>query len=186
MKNKNALVIFCLLFFLCSKANAQGRNTYTMLQAGGIFGLANSGDQPVMHGYQFHFSFGRNFYDRMYLGLGIGNDVYRGRATLPDGSRVNRRVNTLPIYADFRVPVAEVSPLGRVGIMANAGYAPSIGGDFFKGFIAKAGVTYGQLLIGGSDLTFSAGYGLQQFDSRFSEHSFYQHSIFVTVGLFVY
>ena len=184
--NKYVLITVCLLLGLCFRAGAQGRNIYTFLQAGGIFGVANSGDQRVMHGYQFQFSVGRNFYDRMYLGLGIGNDVYRGRTTLPDGSRANRRVNTLPIYADFRVPVAQVSPLGRFGVMANAGYAPSIGADFFKGFMAKAGVTYGQLLVGGSDLLFSAGYGFQQFDPRFSGHTFYQHSVFLTVGLFVY
>lgn len=184
--NKYALITVFLLFCFCFRASAQSRNTYTLLQAGGIFGVANPGDQRVMHGYQFQFSFGRNFYDRMYLGLGIGNDVYRGRTTLPDGSRVNRRVNTLPIYADFRVPVAQVSPLGRLGVMANAGYAPSLGADFFKGFMAKAGVTYGQLLIGGSDLLFSAGYGFQQFAPRFSGNTFHQHNIFVTVGLFVY
>ena len=73
--NKYALITAFLLFCLCFQANAQRRNTYTLLQAGGIFGVANSGDQRVMHGYQFQFAFGRNFYDRMYLGLGIGNDV---------------------------------------------------------------------------------------------------------------
>src|SRR3546814_15471492 len=104
---------------------AQLRGTYTLLQAGGIFGMATSADQPVMHGYQFQFAFGRNFYDRMYLGLGIGNDVYRGPGTLADGSRSLRRVNTLPIFDDFRVPISAVSPLGRFGYLSNAGYSPT-------------------------------------------------------------
>ncbi|MEC3880843.1 hypothetical protein [Parapedobacter sp. 10938] len=184
--NKNTLLLVCLVCCTCFSTHAQRRGTYTLLQAGGIFGMATSADQSVMHGYQFQFAFGRNFYDRMYLGLGIGNDVYRGRATLADGSRSTRRVNTLPIFADFRVPVAQVSALGKFGLLANAGYAPSIGADFFKGFMGKAGITYGHMLVGGSDLLFSTGYGFQQFDSRFSGSSFYQHNIFLTVGLFVH
>lgn len=180
------MIVIFLWCGACFSARAQQRGTYTLLQAGGIFGLATTGDQSAMSGYQFQFAFGRNFYDRMYLGLGIGNDVYRGRGTLADGSRSTRRVNTLPIFADFRVPVAAVSPLGNFGVMVNAGYAPSIGADYFKGFVARAGITYGHMLVGGSDLLFSTGYGFQQFDSRFSGNSFYQHSIFLTVGLFVH
>lgn len=184
--NKHTLISVFLLLCACFSGHAQQRGTYTLLQAGGIFGMATSVDQPVMHGYQFQFMFGRNFYDRMYLGLGIGNDVYRGRATLADGSRSTRRVNTLPIFADFRVPVAEVSTLGQLGVLVNAGYAPSVGADFFKGFVGKAGITYGHMLVGDSDLLFSTGYGFQQFDSRFAGSTFYQHSIFLTVGLFVH
>lgn len=186
MMNKYTLIVATLLCCTLFAAHAQRRGTYTLLQAGGIFGMATSADQPVMHGYQFQFAFGRNFYDRMYLGLGIGNDVYRGRATLADGTRSTRRINTLPIFADFRVPVADVSALGRFGLLANAGYAPSIGADYFRGFMGRAGVTYGHMLVGGSDLLFSTGYGFQQFDSRFSGNNFYQHSIFLTVGLFVH
>ncbi|HWK59625.1 MAG TPA: hypothetical protein VNQ80_19945 [Parapedobacter sp.] len=184
--NKYTIILLFLLCYTCFSAQAQRRDTYTLLQAGGIFGMGTSVDQPVMHGYQFQFAFGRNFYDRTYLGLGIGNDVYRGRATLADGSRSTRRVNTLPIFADFRVPLAAVSALGRFGVLANAGYAPSIGADFFRGFVGKAGITYGHMLVVGSDLLFSTGYGFQQFDSRFSGRSFHQHSIFLTVGLFVH
>src|SRR3546814_9841470 len=89
--NKYTLIMVLLLCCAYFSTHAQRRGTYTLLQAGGIFGMATSADQPVMHGYQFQFAFGRNFYDRMYLGLGIGNDVYRGRGTLADGSRSTRR-----------------------------------------------------------------------------------------------
>src|SRR5690606_2155131 len=184
--NKHVLILVFLCCFTCLSLQAQRRETYTLLQAGGIFGMATSAEQSVMHGYQFQFAFGRNFYDRMYLGLGIGNDVYRGRATLANGQRSTRRVNTLPIVADFRLPVGRLSPLGRFGVLANAGYAPSIGNDYFKGFVAKAGITYGHLLVEGSDLLFSAGYGFQQFGTRFSGNTFHQHSVSLTVGLFVH
>ena len=184
--NKLTSALTVLLVCAWFSGEAQRRDTYTVLQAGGIYGLAASGDPSPMHGYQFQFAFGRNFHDRMYLGLGIGNDVYRGRATLADGSRSTRRVNTLPIFADFRVPLAGSSPLARFGALANAGYAPSIGADYFKGFVGRAGITYGHTLVAGSDLLFSAGYGFQQFGSRFSDSGFHQHSIFVTVGLWVH
>jgi len=186
MIHSRLLTVAFLLLFCCFQGRAQRRDTYTLLQAGGIFGMATTGDQSAMHGYQFQFAFGRNFYDRMYLGLGIGNDVYRGRTTLADGKRSTRRVNTLPIFVDFRAPFARISPLGTFGAMVDAGYAPSIGADYFKGFLGKAGITYSQLLVEGSDLQFSAGYGFQQFDSRYSGYKFSQHNIFITVGLFVH
>ncbi len=167
-------------------AEAQGRGTYTVLQAGGTFGLSATQGQTAMHGYQFQFIFGRNFYDRMYLGLGIGSDVYRGKSTLHDGSRSTRRVNTLPIFADFRVPFGRVSPLGTLGAVVDAGYAPSIGNDYFRGFLGKVGMTYSHLLVDGSDLQFSVGYGFQQFNSRIAAQPFNQHNLFLTIGLFVH
>lgn len=186
--NRFFSVVAVVLFSVAAtQVQAQNRPTYTVLEAGGIFGLHNSGDQATMHGYQFHFVFGRNFYDRAYLGLGIGNDVYRGRSTQVDGRRSVHRVNTLPLFADFRMPLAPVSALGVLGVKANAGYAPSIGGDYFKGFLAKAGLTYGHLLAEQSDLLFTVGYGFQQFDSRFVGYpTFYQHNVFVTIGLFIH
>ncbi len=181
-----ALLLLVLLGCFSFQAKAQRRATYTLLQAGGIFGLSTSDSQSPMHGYQFQFVFGRNFYDNFYVGLGIGNDVYRGRTTLADGSRSTRRVNTLPLTVDFRAPLSSVSALGTFGVMANAGYAPSIGNDYFKGFVAKTGFTYGHLLAEQSDLLFTVGYGFQQFDSRFSGNTFNQHNVFITVGLFVH
>lgn len=183
---KSCVALAVLLFCVCFYSNAQRRGTYTQLQAGGIFGLATTNDQDPMYGYQFQFSFGRNFYDRVYLGLGISNDVYRGRTTLADGQRSTRRVNTLPVFADFKAPVARLSPLGTFGVMANAGYAPGIGNDYFRGFMGRAGINYAHLLMERSSLLFSTGYSFQQFDSRFTGNPFNQHSIFLTIGLFVH
>ncbi|SFC54191.1 hypothetical protein SAMN05421747_11417 [Parapedobacter composti] len=184
--NKFLPILIVLLGCSSLQAQAQRRGSYTLLQAGGIYGLATTADHDPRHGYQFQFMFGRNFYDRLYLGLGIGNEVYRGRTTLANGNRSTHRVNTLPIFADFRAPIAQLSPLGRLGTMVNAGYAPSIGSDYFRGFMGKAGLTYGHLLVDGSSLLISAGYGFQQFGSRFFSDRHVQHNLFVTVGLFVH
>lgn len=184
--NRYLFALAGLIFCFCLSVQAQRRGTYTVLQAGGMFGLSTTSEQSAMHGYQFQFAFGRNFYDRMFLGLGIGNDVYRGRSLLVDGTRSTRRISTLPIFVDFRAPFARISPLGTFGAVADAGYAPSIAADYFRGFMGKAGITYSHLLIDGSDLQFSAGYGFQQFDSRFSGRAFNQHNAFITVGLFVH
>src|SRR5690554_3660219 len=104
MINKAIVAAGLLLLLGGLRAEAQRRDTYTVLQAGGLFGVAGDSDQPLMHGYQFQFVFGRNFYDRMFLGLGIGSDVYQNRSYMEEGRSGRRRVNTLPIFADFRVP----------------------------------------------------------------------------------
>ena len=184
--NKITIAIGFFLMGCCLFGHAQRRDTYTVLQAGGTLGISSTNDQQAMHGYQFQFAFGRNFYDRLYLGLGIGNDVYRGRTTLADGSRSTRRVNTFPIFADARMPLARISQLGTLGASIDAGYAPRIGNDYFKGFVGKAGLTYGQLLAEGSDLLFSVGYGFQQFNSGYRGSRFSQHNVFITIGLFVH
>jgi len=187
MSRYTLLLIAVLLGSTATELHAQMRPTYTLLEAGGIVGLAGSGVRNPMSGYQFHFVFGRNFYDRAYLGLGIGSDVYRGRTTLADGRRSTSRVNTLPIFVDLRAPLAELGMLGRLGAMADAGYAPGIGGDYFRGILAKGGLTYGHFLADRSDLLFSVGYGFQRFDTRFADYpAFHQHSLFITVGLFVH
>lgn len=184
--NRHLFALLSLIFCMCLSAQAQRRGTYTVLQAGGMFGLSTTSDQSPMHGYQFQFVFGRNFYERMFVGLGLGNDVYRGRSDLANGTRSTRRVNTLPIFVDFRVPFARTSPLGAFGGVIDAGYAPSIGADYFKGFMGKAGITYSHLLAEGSDLQFTVGYGFQQFNSRLSAPVFSQHNVLITVGLFVH
>lgn len=191
MKNKNfslLLIIVCLLLLsaLHQPIMAQGgRSNYTIVQAGGLFGVQASRDKPL-NGYQFQFVFGKNYADRTFTGLGIGTDVYRGQTTISNGNNTVSQINTLPIFLDFRQVIAPVSILGNLGLVANAGYAPGLGGNYYRGFMGKAGLTYSHLLIQSSDLQFSLGYGFQQFDSRFVQTGFHQHQIFLTVGLFVY
>jgi len=165
---------------------AQGRRTiYTIVQAGGMFGVETSRGKPLS-GYQFQFVFGKNYADRTFAGLGVGSDVYRGNTTINYGNNTVSQINTIPIYADFRQAIAPVSIMGNLGLMANAGYAPGLSSNYYKGFMGKVGLTYAHLLIDDSDLLFSLGYGFQQFNSRFVQTGFHQHHVFLTVGLFVY
>lgn|SRR5690554_639593 len=174
------------LCILPQPSQAQGgRANYTIVQAGGMFGVQTSRGKPL-NGYQFQFVFGKNYADRTFAGFGIGNDVYRGQTTISDGNKTISQINTLPIFADFRQVIAPVSIMGKLGLMANAGYAPGLGGSYYRGFLGKAGLTYSHLLIDDSDLLFSLGYGVQQFNSRFVQTGFFQHQIFLTVGLFVF
>lgn len=162
-----------------------GRNNYTLLQAGGLFGVQTSRGKPL-NGYQIQFVFGKNYGDRTFTGIGVGNEVYRGQTTISYGTQTLSQINTLPVFVDFRQVIAPVSIMGNLGLMANAGYAPGVGGHYYRGFMGKAGLTYSHLLIQDSDLKFSLGYGFQQFNSRFVQTGFHQHHIFLTVGLFVY
>lgn len=184
------IILVSVIILTQETASGQSRfrpSNYTVLQAGGLFGLESSTSVEPMNGYQFQFVFGKQLGEQTYLGLGIGNDVYRGTTELASGMKATRRMNTLPIFVDFRKTVFNVSVLGRLGLVADAGYAPGIGGDYFRGFMGKAGMTYSHLLADRSDLQFSLGYGVQQFDSSYlQQSSFYQHNIFFTVGLFVY
>lgn len=185
-----SLRLFAVLLLLFSGFHqellAQGRRSnYTIVQAGGMFGLQASRGEPL-HGYQFQFVFGKNFEDRTFAGFGIGNDVYRGHTTISNGNKTVSQINTLPIFMDFRQVITPVSIISNLGFMANAGFAPGLGGNYYRGFVGKAGLTYSHLLIESSDLQFSLGYGFQQFDSRFVQTGFHQHQLFLTVGLFVY
>lgn len=176
-------VLFCGSFLL--EAGAQSRRTYTAIQAGGLFGLHSTSDQSPMHGYQIQFSFGRNFHDRAYAGIGLSQDIYRGTSVMPDGKRSTRRTNALPIFGELRVPLSNIGMLGSLGSVVNLGYAPPMGADYFGGFVGRAGLSYGHMLADRSDLLFSVGYGFQQFDSRFSEATFSQHNAFISIGLFI-
>lgn len=174
-------IMFCLMIV---ESQAQQRaSTYTLIQGGGLYGVSNSKQDPL-HGYQFQFVIGRNMDDRYFVGLGVGNDIYRG-AGVSGGSR-GSRVSFLPLFIDYRMPIVQMTAVSRLGMMANAGYAPRIGGDFYDGGMGKVGLTYSQLLIDRSDVHISLGYGFQQFNSKFIANRFHQRHVFLTVGLFVY
>lgn len=166
-------------------AKAQGNHFYTNLQVGGIFGVQAQNADPAS-GYQFQFMVGRNYFDRTFIGVGLGNNVYRGRAEIRPGETARRRLNTLPLFVDFRRHLVPVSPIGHLSLVVNAGYAPSLGGDYYRGWNGRAGLAYSHMLLGGNDLQFTLSYGLQEFDSRYVQSRFHQHEVHLTVGLFVY
>lgn len=182
------IAYFAIFQVNTSYAQRSGKSLYTVLQAGGMYGVQQSNpDIDPMNGYQFQFIIGKPVgFAGTYLGLGIGNDVYRGSSTLSNGTKVNRKVNTLPLFLDVRQDVANLSVLGAVGLMANAGYALPIGGEFHHGFMGKAGLTYGHLLVDKSRLLFGVGWGAQELRARFLEqgNSVQQH-LFLTIGLSV-
>lgn len=180
-------VTLCLFLVGAGTATqAQQLSNYTVLQAGGIYGVTAHNQDKPMNGYQFQFVFGKHLQEKTFFGLGIGADVYRGKSVLPNGQPSVLRKNTLPIFLDFRQHAFDVSILGKMGLMASAGYAPSISGDYFRGFMGKAGITYSHLFIEQSDLQFTLGMGTQQFASRFLQQKSHQYHVFLTVGLFVY
>jgi hypothetical protein len=165
-------------------ATAQKTGPYTLLQAGALLGVQPSdqlSSKGVLPGYKIHLVLGRNIDDILDAGIGIGNDVYRGTTALGNSSRLN----LLPVYADLRKQIVPV-PGGRIGLMANAGYAPRIAGNFSKGFLLSGGLTYGHHLSYSSDLLFTAAYGLQQLDTRSMAGAVIQQTLSLTVGLFLY
>lgn len=178
-------IIFLLIFSLgfLSQVKAQSRSIYTVLQAGGIFGLKSTLDKAVS-GYQVQFVLGQNYNDRTFLGLGIANEIYRGGTVMDEGIQRGRRMSTLPLTVDFRQCIAQVTTFGQLGLVGGIGYAMPLGGDYFHGLSAKAGLSYAQMLIDRSNLNFTLAYGYQNFDSRLSQASFGQHQIHLTVGLF--
>jgi hypothetical protein len=180
--------LICLLFVFIASNNllAQTRTpSYSVVQAGGLFGLDNQVGE-AQNGYQFQFIFGKNYWDRTFVGLGVANEVFRVKPLPSISSSKSGKINTLPIFADIRQQILPVSPLGNLGAFANAGYALGLGGNFYRGWMGKAGLTYSHLLIGGSDLQFSVGYGVQQFEHRFLLKPYTKPHVFITLGLFSY
>lgn len=179
------ITLLVLSLFAAVTLHAQSRSNYSIVQAGALIGLDNQVGE-AQSGYQFQFVFGKNYYDKTFLGLGIANEVYRAKPLPSNTSGTSGKLNTLPIFVDFRQELTSVNAFGNLGLMANAGYAPGLGGNYYKGAMAKAGLTYSHLLADGSDLQFSVGYGLQQFDNRFIQKSYTKSLVFITVGLFTY
>jgi hypothetical protein len=187
MKNVKK-VWLCLTLCVCFalQSHAQRPSNYTLIQGGSLFGAQRSDALKPMHGYQFHIAFGKNFKDKWFAGIGLGNDVYRGKNNLPNGTVAEQRVMTIPVYADLRAQVLAIGPFGRLGILANAGYSPSFGSSYMRGGMGKAGLSYSLMLAERSDIVISAGYLVQQFDSRYLRSKFDQQGAFIQVGLWVY
>jgi hypothetical protein len=186
LKRLKEFVLLLALLIVVTTSFAQRPTNYTLIQAGSLIGAHRTGEFNPMHGYQFHFTFGKNFRDRLFTGIGLGNDVYRGKNTLPNGTISQQQIMTIPLYADVRYQAFPIGTYGRVGVMANAGYAPSLGSSYMRGGMGKAGLTYSLMLAERSDVVLSAGYIVQQFDSRYLRHRFVQQGAFITIGLWVY
>src|SRR5690606_36554430 len=150
MKN---FTLLALSLFAAITLHAQSHSNYSIVQAGALIGLENKIGE-AQSGYQFQFVFGKNYYDKTFLGLGIANEVYRAEPLPSNASGTSGKLNTLPIFVDFRQVLTSVNAFGNLGIMANAGYAPGLGVNYYKGAMAKGGLTYSHLLAEGSDLKF--------------------------------
>lgn len=176
------------LFFVGSVASAQS-NMYFMMQGGANIGFANEGYKGAFNGYSAHFIFGRNFADRAYLGLGLGNERFQGKYRTNDPHDDNQQEykynqNMFPIFIDGRLPFGEFSPTSRIGLLANAGYAPSLGPVYDKGFLFKGGFFYLHERPTKMDWTISAAYGYQQLTKNIHARKDFQHQHFnLTFGL---
>lgn len=164
-------------------------NVYFLMQGGANLGFANEGYKGAFNGYSAHFIVGKNFSDRAYLGLGLGNERFRGDYQTNDPHDKDQRKfkydqNMLPIFIDGRLPFGEFTPNSRIGLLVNAGYAPSLGAMYDKGFLFKGGFFYLHERPTRMDWTISAAYGYQQLTKNMHARKDFQHQHFnVTFGL---
>lgn len=164
-------------------------STYFMMQGGANLGFANEGYKGAFHGYSAHFIVGKNFSDRAYLGLGLGNERFRGdyQTNNPyddNPQEYNYDQNMFPIFIDGRLPFGEFTPNSRIGLLVNTGYAPSLSAMYDKGFLFKGGFFYLHERPARMDWTISAAYGYQQLTKNMHARKDFQHQHFnVTFGL---
>ena len=183
------LLLFCSL--LGGMTAAQGQSYYTMIQGGANLGFANEGYKGAFSGYAAHFIFGKNYNDKAYLGLGLGNERLKGsyESNNPHDAKFGEKrdydQNLFPIFVDGRLPMGEISERAKIGVLANAGYAPSLSAQYDKGFLFKAGFFYLNERIGKTAWNVSAAYGYQQLTKNvLHAGKDFQHQQFnITVGL---
>ncbi|ERJ59586.1 hypothetical protein [Sphingobacterium paucimobilis] len=167
----------------------QAQSLYTLIQGGGNLGLANPGYKGAFNGYSLHFVFGRNFDDKAYLGLGLGNERLKGsyKATKEGGQDLDKKFNydqnLFPIFVDGRVPFAGLGEDGRLGVLVNGGYAPKISPQYDRGFVFKSGIFYLHEAPGKTDWTVSASYGYQQLTKNIVGNDFRHQHLNISVGL---
>jgi len=177
----------CLIMLFCfyGKTFAQGAKVYTVLEAGGMLGTnsQNNLNGQKLNGYKFHLIVGKNFNDRAFVGFGLGNEVYK--ANKSDGP-FKSRFSLLPFLADVRIPLNVHFLSGRLGVVGNAGYAPRVGNDLFKGVLLHGGVNLIYPIgYNGPDVAFTLGYGYQQIVLPYEINNLQQQSISLTIGLFI-
>jgi hypothetical protein len=159
------------------------------MQGGASLGFANEGYKGAFNGYSVHFIVGRNFADQAYLGLGLGNERFQGTYQTndphdEDQREFNYNQNMFPIFIDGRLPIGEFSPTSKIGLLANAGYAPQLSAVYDKGFLFKGGFFYLHDSPAKMDWTVSLAYGYQQLTKNVHARKDFQHQHFnLTFGL---
>jgi len=180
-----------LLTFTVLSTSAQS-SYYTFIQGDANIGLANKGYKGTFSGYSASLVVGKNFDDRAFIGIGIGSERLKGSYTKANNSsfdaaieRANYIQDLLPIFIDGRIPIAALSTVSKIGILANAGYAPSVGARYDKGFLFRSGLFYLHESDNKFDWTVSAAYGYQQLTRNrldIGTH-FQQQQINITLGI---
>lgn len=185
------LVLMLSVFFLYG-TNLKAQSYYTLIQGGANIGFANEGYKGAFSGYSAHFVFGKNFNDKAYLGLGLGNERLKGKYKRLEVyefdaiiKQQNYDQNLFPIFIDGRLPFGEFNENSKIGVLANAGYAPSLSAQYDKGFLFKAGFFYLHETPSRTNWTVSAAYGYQQLTKNIVDPGKdFQHQQFnVSIGL---
>lgn len=177
---------------LISSFGAKAQSSfYTLIQGGANIGFANEGYTGAFSGYSASFVFGKNYNDRAYLGLGVGTEQLKGNyqtndpyhAKVGEIARYDRQL--FPIFVDGRLPFGEFNANSKIGMFANAGYAPSIAAKYDKGFLFKGGFFYLHENPSNIDWTVSAAYGYQELaGNRIDIGKKFQHQQFnISVGI---
>lgn len=179
-----------LLFSLLALSGSAQTYYYSQFQLGGQFGVRNPGYDGNFNGYAAHFIFGLNFNERAFVGLGVGNETFRGSyqsTDATDRAAIRRDYDTylMPLFIDARVPVSYLSDHSWIGLLGNAGYAPSIGPVYDRGFLLRGGLLYLYETRGRTNYTVSASYGYQELNrNAFDLQRKFQHQhLSISVGL---
>lgn len=182
--------LFFVLMAIAVLANAQS-STYTIFQGGGTLGFANEGYKGAFNGYALNIIMGKNFNEKGYLGIGVGNERLKGSYQTNDPhevdqARYNYDQNLFPLFVDGRLPIGIVGHSSRIGMLANAGYAPRLSAMYDKGFLFKAGFFYLHESPRMTDIIVSANYGYQQLTKNLHAPKDFQHQHFnVSIGLMI-
>ena len=187
MRNRFLLIVGFV--FLTGALFAQ-QSYYTVMQAGGQFGFANEGYKGAFNGYSVSFIFGRNFDEAAFLGIGVGNETFRGSYQTNDPNHTDQEKRNydaymMPLFLDGRLPIGYFGESSRIGLLVNGGYAPKMGPVYDKGFLFKGGFFYLYETPRRTDFTVSATYGYQQLTNNMHDRSRdFQHQHFnISLGV---
>lgn len=183
-------VLLALVLVSGSVAVKAQSSFYTIIQGGANIGFANEGYKGAFSGYSAHFIFGKNFNDRAYLGLGLGNERFKGKYERMQVGQFDATIEThsydqnlFPIFVDGRLPIGEFNESSKIGILANGGYAPKLSAQYDRGFLFKAGFFYLHDNPGKTNWTVSAAYGYQQLTKNIYMKDFQHQHFNISVGL---